>query len=373
MSELDEIRKNIDTIDKQLVALYELRLEAVNSVAEYKKTNHVPVLAQNRENVVLENAEKNVADKKYAKAARDFMQIIMDISKDYQRISVDENLACNYKKNDFDKSAKVGYFGELGSNTWQAMTQMFDCEGESYNSFEKIFVAINENKITYGIIPIENSSTGAIVDAYDLLKKYNFYIIAEKWMRIQHQLFGIEGACLCDIQTVYSHTQALAQCGQFFEGKNIQLVPYKSTSESAKFVANLQDKSCGAIASDGAGKLLGLKKLQSNIHDDEENFTRFIVVSKTLSNVVANKISIVFNLKNQAGTLYNALRFFSKLGINLIKIESRPEKNNPCHYYFFVDIDGNVEDKNIQIALDYVKQNSTYFKFLGEYVKGEIL
>ncbi|MEG1608649.1 MAG: prephenate dehydratase domain-containing protein [Clostridia bacterium] len=381
MSELDELRKQIDDIDKSIVQLYEKRLGIVEKVAEFKKNNHTSVLQQNRELEVLKNAENCLANKNYAGQARDLMQAIMDISKDYQRIKINQYPSFDFEKTPFLSSAKKGFFGEKGSNTWQAMADMFgDDNGSQFDSFEGIFEAINNGDITYGILPIENSSTGAIVDVYDLLKKFDFYIIGERWQRIEHQLFGVEGASIDDIDTVFSHAQAINQCDEFFKGKNIQLTSYKSTAGSAKFVAQSNNKKWGAIASDGVGKLHGLQVLKKNIQNNSENFTRFIVVSKTLcdenctmSGKPCNKVSIVFDLQNIPSSLYNTLRCFSKLNINLIKIESRPVKNNPCNYYFFVDIDGNLQNKDIEIALDFVKQSSDYFKFLGEYTKGEIV
>lgn len=386
MSELDELRKQIDEIDRQIVALYEQRLQVVECVADFKKNNNTSVLQQNRELEVLKNADSALVNKKYAGQVKDFMQAIMDISKDYQLLKINKYPNFNFERKEFLPQATKGYFGEKGSNTWQAMNEIFCNEifvqnecGAQFDSFEEIFEAINSDKITYGILPIENSSTGAIVDVYDLLKKYDFYIIGEKWQRIEHQLYGKKGATLADITAVFSHAQAISQCDEFFKGRNIELTSYKSTAGSAKFVAQSEKINYAAIASRGVGDLFGLQLLKENIQNSSENFTRFIVVSKTLcdaektlSDKICNKLSIVFDLQNIPGSLYNVLRYFSKLEINLIKIESRPLKNNPCNYYFFVDIDGNLQNRNIVVALDYVKQNSSYFKFLGEYTKAEI-
>lgn len=374
MSELDDLRQQIDQLDRQIIQTYEKRLNVVDKVAEYKKNNQTNVLQQNREDEVLNKAVENLSDKKFAKQAKQLMIDIMDISKDYQQSKINNYPTMEFDRMPFDKNAKVGFFGEIGSNTWGAAIDIFSEKNcTEYASFDKIFAAIKNDEIKYGIVPIENSSTGAIVDVYDLLKKYDFYIIAEKWKRITHNLYSTQNSCLDKIKYVYSHPQAISQCDEFFKNKNVQLIPYQNTASSAKLVANQKDNTFAAITNKQAGELYGLKLLKDNIQNNSENFTRFIVIAKELSDCLSDKISVVFDLINKPGTLYNVLRFFSKLDINLIKIESRPVKNNPCNYYFFVDIDGNMKNKNISIALDYVKQNSVYFKFLGEYKKGEIV
>ncbi len=372
MENLDKLREQIDKIDKELIVLYEKRLDLVGQVAQYKKQSGTNVLQQSRENIVLENAVNNLTNKDYSYQAQELMTSIMDISKDMQR-QVTSSPQNYFERENINRDCPKGYFGEKGSNSHQALIDILgDKNSCGYDSFVKMLEALKNNEIKYAVLPIENSSTGAINQVYDLLAKYDFYIIGEKWEKISHNLYGIKGASLENITTIYSHPQALEQCDQFLENKGWTLLPYYSTSSAAKMLSNQKNSQLGVIANDYAGELYGLEKLASGIHTNKENYTRFVVLSSSLTNGQNNKISLLFNLVSKPGTLYNVLRYFAKYQINMVKIESRPVKNNPCNYFFYVDLEGNCQDENMNIALDYVKQNSNVFKFLGEYKKDEI-
>lgn len=370
MDKLQELRSQIDNIDENIVQLYEKRLRLVEGVAEYKKLNNAEVLQQNRENDVIEKAVEHLSDSTYAPQVVSLMTSIMDISKDLQRQKIDKLPTFDYQRKAFDKSAKVGYYGQKASNSWEAMNSIFgkNANCQCYDQFEQIFVAMKNNEIEYGVVPIENSYTGAIDEVYDLLGKYDLYIVAEKWQRISHQLYSLSGD-INQIKKVYSHPQPLSQCDMYLADKQWELCPFSSTSASAKLVAESNDSSLAAIANVSSGELYGLKLVAENIHTNKENWTRFIVISRVLTTDTNNKISIQFNLTSTAGALFNVLKYFAKFGINMVKIESRPVKNNPCNYYFFIDLEGACNDNNMAIALHYIKQNSNYFKFLGEYSK----
>ncbi|MEG2413668.1 MAG: chorismate mutase [Clostridia bacterium] len=373
MDKLDELRSQIDEIDKKMIALLEKRMQVAQAVGEYKKQHKTPVLQTARESVVFDNAVKNLNDKSYAPQAKEFMTAVMDISKDSQRKIVDNALEMEFERKPFDFDAPKGFFGLKGSNTEQAMINFFGNEnGKAYQEFEGVFSAIEKDEIRYGILPIENSSTGAINDIYDLLDKYNLYIIGEQWLRIDNNLFAKKGSLNGEARQVFSHPQALLQCDKFVRENNMQPIACDSTAYACKLVSE-SDENCAAIASARTGKLYGLELLEKDINDCSDNFTRFIVIAKHLTTAVGNKISIEFGLENQVGTLFNALKYFAKYDINMIMIESRPVKNNPCNYYFYIDLEGNCQDKKMLTALEYIKAKSYKFKLLGEYRKGEIL
>lgn len=375
MDELAKLRQQIDIIDKQIVELFEKRMNVVLGVAEYKKTHNTGVLQTSREEQVLQKAVDNLNDKEYGSAVRQLMTEIMSLSKDLQKSKISQESALKgYVRKPMDKSAKKGFYGDRGSNSEQAMIDFFgDNNGESYATFEEVFAALKRGEIEYGVLPIENSSTGAITEVYDLLRKYDYYIVGEQWVSINHCLLGVKGAKLEDIQEVYSHHQAITQCDNFLSQYKWKIVPYKSTASSAKLVAQSNDKTKCAIASKINAQLYGLDILKENIQSQSCNYTRFIIISRyLLESEENNKTSIVFALNSQPGALFNSLKYFAKNDINLLNIESRPVENSPESYYFYTDLEYPCNSAKLNEALNYVKEISTFFDIVGEYKKGNI-
>ncbi|MDE7209601.1 MAG: prephenate dehydratase, partial [Clostridia bacterium] len=278
-----------------------------------------------------------------------------------------------YCRKPLDFDGKKGYYGDKGSNSQQAMTDFFgDANGESFATFEDIFIALKEDRIQYGVLPIENSSTGAITEVYDLLRKYDFFIVGEQWQGINHCLLGVEGTKLEDVKEVYSHPQAITQCDNYLSGGKWRIIPFKSTASSAKLVSEQNDKSKAAIASKRNAALYGLEVIAENIQSQSCNYTRFIVIGKNLlDSEKSDKTSIVFALNSTPGALFNALKYFAKNGINLLNIESRPVENSPERYYFYVDLEYPCNSPKLNEALEYVEEVSSFFEILGEYPKGQ--
>lgn len=271
---------------------------------------------------------------------------------------------------------KIGYQGARGSFSEEAMIEFF---GEnqntfSYDKFEDVFLAIQKNEIDYGILPFENSCTGAITAVYDLLLKYGFYIVGEEYIKINQNLVGIKGAKVEDIKEIYSHPQGFEQSKKFLsEHDNAKLVYFYNTAISAKHISKLNDKSKAAIASKRAAKIYGLDIIEENIHDNEKNHTRFIIIGKHLeSSEESNKSTICFSLDNNVGTLYNLLRHFVENNINMIKIESRPSNTQLWEYVLYADIEGNINDDNVKEAINLINKECPYFRFLGCYKKKDI-
>lgn len=271
---------------------------------------------------------------------------------------------------------KIGYQGIKGSFSEEAMIEFFgENQNEvSYDKFEDVFIALEKDEIDYGILPFENSCTGAITAVYDLLSKYGFYIVGEECIKIKQNLLGINGSKLEDIEEVYSHPQGFEQSKNFLKNHdNLKLIYFYNTAISAKHISDLNDKSKAAIASERAAKIYGLDIIDKEINDNESNNTKFVIISKKLElSNDCNKMTVTFSLDNKLGTLYNFLKHFAENKINMVKIESRPSKSKLWEYVLYVDFEGNINDENVKNAINIIEIKSKYFKLLGCYKKKEI-
>jgi len=270
---------------------------------------------------------------------------------------------------------KAGFQGVSGSFSEEALFSYFssNLKAVAFPEFEDIMFAIREGHIDYGILPVENSSTGAITQVYDLLNQHEAYITGEICLKVKQHLLALPGAGIEDIKEVYSHPQGFEQSRPFLKQyPSWKLIPYYNTAKSAELVKESQSKSMGAIASGKAAELYELSILRESINYNTLNTTRFIILSKELKvGEECNKISIVLSTKHIAGSLYNVLRHFAENKINMLKIESRPIPDKPWEYFFYVDIEGNLADDTIQLAIENIKKDSEYFKILGNYRKFE--
>ena len=276
-----------------------------------------------------------------------------------------------YKPNDL----KIGYQGVKGSFSEEAMISFFGENNKSlnYEKFEDVFISLKNDEIDYGILPFENSCTGAITSVYDLISKYGFYIVGEECIKINQNLVGVKGATVDDIKEVYSHPQGFEQSKNFLRNhEDFKLIYFYNTAISAKHVSKLNDKSKAAIASSRAAKIYNLDILAKNIHDNNNNHTKFVIISKNLqSSKESNKITVSFSLENRAGSLYNLLGHFVKNNLNMIKIESRPSNGELWEYVLYVDLEGNINDEKVKNAIKLIKEETRYFKLLGCYKKKE--
>lgn len=367
MYELDKLRKEIDLYDKDLVKIFEKRMELVKKIAKYKNVNNIGILSKNREKEVLNKNLKYLNNSDFKNNLEDFFENIMRISREIQNMEQQFNEKTT--NNILGDNLCVGFQGVNGSFSEQAL---FDYFGKktiflNFDDFEDVFKAIGNGKISYGILPIENTSTGGIDIIYDLLRRYNFYIVGEQKIKINHNLLGLKGTKLEEVKEVYSHPQGFMQCSKFLD-KNWKLIFSKNTATSAKYVKEQNDKTKVAIASKKAAKLYGLDILFPNINDNNNNYTRFIVVADSLGNRDdCNKISIVFTVDHKAGALYNVIKEFNNNKLNILKIQSRPIFNKPWEYFFYLDFEGDMKEKFINDALETIKKNCIYFKLLGNY------
>lgn len=360
MENLDELRIKIDEIDDKLAKLFEERMETVIKVAEYKKNTNIQILNRKREAEVIEKAQEKLKNKKYSEGIAQFFEKTMEISRGYQKEYLAQNISVCFQgvAGSFSEQALCEYFGEKQSRY-------------SVKEFKDVFEEIKNGNADYGILPIENSSTGGISAVYDLLREYGFYIVGEKCLRVTQNLIGIKGSKIEDIKEVYSHIQGFEQSSVFFkEHPNFKFIPVNNTAAAAEYIKNENDNTKACVASLQAAKIYNLCVLKECINYNSDNYTRFIIISNRMDVYeLSNKVSVVFALDNTVGTLFNALKYFSENDINMIKIESRPILNKSWQYFFYIDFDGNIRDEKVKEALKLIDNNSDYFKLLGNYKK----
>ena len=369
MKDLNECRKEIDEIDQQLIKLFEQRMKISKEVVTYKLANNMQIFQPEREKDVIEKNVKRLNDSSLQAYAHNFVQDIMDIGKSYQATFIP--LAHSYKlAKEKTENIKVGYAGVPGAFAHQALLECFEAvDNINYEHFQDVYEALKNDEIDYGVVPLENSSTGAINDNYDLLREYGFYIVGEHSIKITQNLLGIKGAKLEDITCLYSHEQGLQQSSKFLSAHpKIKAYNYSNTAAAAKYISEKNDKHLGAIASKIAAKLYDLEVIKENIHNVESNNTRFIIIGKQLENRNnSNCVSIVFTLQHKVGSLSSILKVIKDHQINLSRIESRPIKDKPWQYYFYIDFEGSLHDDNVKLALEQMKTNCLTLRVLGNY------
>ena len=372
MDLLGDYRTEIDKIDKEMTKLLEKRMNISKSISKYKMEHDMQIFHPEREKIVIEKNKGYLENKEYGDLVESYYDNLMYLSRLVQQKEIysENNIYTKPYKNDRENLV-VGYQGVPGSFGNEAMLKYFKNikEAKSYEKFEDVFKAVEDGEIEYGILPVENSSTGGIGTVEDLLKEYNLYIVGEECIRISQNLVGIKGATVDDIKEVYSHPQGFEQSTKFFDKhQDYNLIPYSNTAISAKLVSDLKDKSKAAIASERAAKLYDLKIIKKDVNDLKNNYTRFIVIGRDLEcDETCDKVSILFSIEDTSGGLYTVIRDIKEFGLNMSKIESRPNRNNPWNYIFFVDFDGNLFDVNIKKAINTIARSSKYFKLLGCY------
>ncbi len=373
MIDLSESRKEIDDIDRQLAALFEKRMKVSGDVAEYKRSTGMPVLDKGREKAKLETLKAMASDDFNRHGIEELFIQIMSMSRKLQYAKLHSSLGETFRRVDsLDKqNAAISFFGEKGSYSEQAMKEYFGegAVGEPSASFREVMARVKEGRADYGVLPIENTTTGGIADIYDLLTEYNHYIVGEHVVKIEHCLLGLPGASLSSIRTVYSHAQGIMQCGTFLRKyPDMSTVEAMSTSGCAKKVRDDADPTQAAIAGKRAGRMYGLIPLAEGIQDNDKNSTRFIIISNHRQYTGdANKVSISFTLPHESGTLYNMLSHIIYNNLNMTKIESRPLAGRPFEYRFFVDFEGNLDDAGVMNALNGIRAEALEFQIFGNY------
>jgi prephenate dehydratase len=271
---------------------------------------------------------------------------------------------------------KVGFQGESGSYSEASARIQYPDPNYSFvpfRSFRELFEGVESFTVDLAVVPIENSTEGSVNETYDLLVEKPLYVIGEIYQKIHHCLIINKNSSPDEISVIYSHPQALAQCRKYIQNRHLESVPMYDTAGSVKFIKETRNASAAAIASKHAAQIYDMKVVEEDIEDNSNNFTRFLIISNRYdSNTDDNKISVIFSISHTPGSLYSILQEFALRNINLTKIESRPTKNIPWEYYFFVDLEGNINDDKVSASLSAVKTATIFFKLLGSYKKDEI-
>ena len=267
---------------------------------------------------------------------------------------------------------KVAFQGEKGAYSEMAVYKFFgsSVDVKPCRDFKDVFEVVEKQEAQHGVVPIENSLEGSINQTYDLFLKHDLKVCGEVVVRVSHCLVANKGTALEQIKTVYSHPQALAQCRNFLERSGWELIPTYDTAGSAKMLKEKRLKDAAAVASERAAELYGLKILAREIEDNPNNYTRFFVLSKEDAAKTGNdKTSIIFAAAHKPGSLYQALGEFAKRGISLTKIESRPTKQTPWEYNFYLDFEGHRTEHKCAEALKALEKYAIFIKILGSYPK----
>lgn len=376
MRDLLEIRDEIDEIDEQLVGLYEKRMKLAEQVADYKISTGKKVFDKEREDCKLEKVTSYVEDPFLKNGVYELFEQIMSMSRKRQYQMLTEHGI--YAKTDFcevealpHEHGKIVYQGEEGANTQMAMNAFFGEDIESFHveTWRDAMEAIKNGEADYAVLPIENSSAGIVSENYDLLVEYNYVIVGEQIIKIDHCLLGLPDAELSDITRVYSHPQALMQCSKFLEEhREWDKHSVKNTAIAAKKIMEDQDKCQAAIASRPNADIYGLKVLKEDFQNNTNNSTRFIIVTgKKIYKKDAGKISICFEVPHESGSLYKMLAHIIYNNLNMNKIESRPIQGKMWEYRFFIDFEGNLNDSAVQNALRGIEEEAAKLRVLGNY------
>ena len=373
--DLLECRNKLDVIDKQIVKLFEERMDICGKVAETKIASGKAVYDAEREKQKLD-AVSAMADSEFNQVAvRELFSQMMSISRKYQySILAEHGRAMKLGFERLDKlpveGVRVVHQGVEGAYSHAAAIQYFGKDAEIYHvaRFEDAMKEVQLGNADYAVMPIENSSAGAVIDMYDLLTRYDNYIVAETFLPVNHALLGVPGAKLSDVKTVFSHPQALMQCSTFLNDNGLKQISVENTAVAAKRVVEEGDKSQAAIASEIAGQLYGLELLKPSIQNNQGNTTRFVILAnRKVYQKDAGKISMWFELPHTSGSLYNMLGNFIFNHVNMMMIESRPIPGRNWEYRFFVDIEGNLQDAGVKNALRGIGAEAQNFKILGNY------
>ena len=373
---LQELREQIDVIDRQLVGLYEARMDICRQVAEYKISTGKKVFDKEREEQKIRSVKAMTHSEFNSHGVEELFEQIMSMSRklQYQLLSAHGSLG----KLPFigvdeleKKKARVVFPGAEGAYTQAAMQKYFGDQINSFpvDSFRDAMVAIDEGSADFAVLPIENSTAGIVSEIYDMLVEFENYIVGEQIIKIEHCLMAVPGTRMEDIQRVYSHPQSLMQsAGYLREHPKWQQISMNNNAFAARKVADEQDKSQAAIASAYAAETYGLEILEKGVNDLKNNSTRFIIVTnQKIFKKDARKVSICFEVAHESGSLYHMLSHFIYNNLNMNKIESRPLEGRNWEYRFFIDFDGNLADSAVKNALRGLRDEARNMKILGNY------
>lgn len=374
--DLQEIRAQLDEIDASLVELIEKRMKLSGDVADFKIRTGKPVYDPQREKEKLKSVMAQAQGDFNRKSMCGIFTQLMTVSRRLQyQLMARQGQGFDTGFTMVDKlkqeGARIVYQGVEGAYGHEAAMEFFGRNADLYHvpAFEDAMMEVEEHRADYAVLPIENSTAGAVSDNYDNLVKHRLYIVGEIQVAVTHALLGLKGADLGDIRRVYSHPQALMQCSRYLNA-NRQWTQYsvENTAGGAKKILEDQDKAQAAVASETAGEIYGLKVLERAINQDKDNATRFIILSSRPEYCRgAKKVGISFEGLHKTGSLYNMLGNFLYNDVNMLMIESRPIPGKSWEYRFFVDVEGSLGDASVRNALKGISEEAVNMRILGNY------
>ena len=377
---LEECRKEIDSIDKELVALFVRRMNVAKDVAEYKRATGKAVYDSERERRLLEKVEENAGDE-FGDYARRLYSSILELSRNYQSKSLAQKsgLSASIVKAVeetpalFPEKAVVACQGVEGAHSSAACQKFFEKPSIMYcQSFESVFQAVESGLCAYGVVPLENSSAGSVTQIYNLMSEHKFSIVRSTKMQIQHNLLAPKGTKLSDIKEIFSHPQAISQSSDFLSslGKDVKITECANTAIAAKIVSESDRSDIAAISSELCASQYSLEIVVPYVQNTKNNYTRFICFSKNLQIFPgADRTSLLIKTPHRAGALYSVIANFYALGINIIKLESRPIPESDFEFMFYFDIDVSVYSDKLPAIIDLLEYSlgEQNIKYLGSY------
>nr|MBQ4319372.1 chorismate mutase [Clostridia bacterium] len=370
-------RAKIDEIDDQLVELFARRMDVAAQIAAYKKANSLPVLDPKRERDKLRDVmEKSPeAIKEYTPL---LYSVMFELSRSYQNRLMGSASELTQKIVDaientnplFPDFPSVACQGVEGANSHLACDRLFkNANIMFFSSFDAVFTAIEKGLCRYGIIPVENSTAGSVNSVYDLMMNHKFSIVRSVRLKVDHNLLAKPGVKLSDIKEIYSHEQAISQCAGFLRSlSGVKVIPSENTATAAKMVSESDRRDIAALSSRQCMKYYGLECVKESVQDKDNNYTRFICISKNLEIYPgANRTSLMVTLPHEAGALYKLLSRMYALDINLIKLESRPLPEREFEFMFYFDLDTPVYSPRFQQLMSELPTVCESFSYLGSY------
>ena len=375
--ELNEAREKINEIDEQLVKLFSSRMELSSKIAEYKAEKNLPILDRTREREVL-NKVADLSGPELENYSKVLFSTLFDLSRSYQnRLTKSESPlgaqiqeALENTPKQFPTKVVAACQGVEGAYSQQACDKIFSLPNIMYfRTFEGVFQAVEKGLCQYGILPIENSTAGSVNAVYDLMSRYHFYIARSIRLRIEHSLLARTAVPLSKIKDVVSHEQAISRCSAFLKNHpEIKVTVVENTAAAAKMVAESDRDDLAAISSRSCAELYGLCALSDTVQNSENNFTRFICISKELEIYPgAGKTSLMLTVPHRPGSLYGVIARIAALGMNLTKLESRPIPGKDFEFMFYFDLDASIYDPEVVRLICELDSDLDEFAYLGSY------
>ena len=376
--DLLELRNEIDRIDRELTDLFLRRMDVSAQVAEYKREHQMRVQDPSRERALLEKISQ-LSGEDMEEYTRILYSTILDLSRSYQykKLGSDSPLyreitdALRNTPSIFPRRASVACQGVEGAYSQIAAERLFQAPNISFfSSWEKVFDAIDSGLCRYGVLPIENSTAGSVKRVYDLMTSRRFRIVRTARIKIDHNLLAKSGVALSEIREIYSHEQAISQCSSYLSslGKEIKITRVENTAKAAQMVAQSPRRDVASLSSRSCAAQYGLQILASAVQDNGNNHTRFIcITNQTEIYPGADRTSLMVVTPHKPGALYRMLSRFNALGINLLKLESRPIPDRDFEFMFYFDLEASVYSENLAQLLAELETECDEFSYLGSY------